>query len=94
MKRPHVDFPLDPFTPDAHVILRPRGEGWNTEVMTQMTHPWLEPSAFEDRNGPVWNVTFVEDLVHFHGTWFAYYGQSGSTLGVATYKVGETYGDL
>ena len=25
------------------------------------------------------------------GTWFAYYGQSDSTLGVATYKVGETY---
>ena len=23
--------------------------------------------------------------------WFAYYGQSDSTLGVATYRVGDTY---
>ena len=27
--------------------------------------------------------------MHFQGTWFAYYGQSDSTLGVATYKVGR-----
>jgi len=39
-------------------------------------------------------VTFVEGLVHFKDTWFAYYGQSDSTLGVATYKVGDRYSSL
>ena len=63
-----------------------------TEVMAQMNYPWLEPSTFEDQNGLVSNVTFVEGLVHFHDTWFAYYGQSDSTLGVATYQMGQTYG--
>jgi predicted GH43/DUF377 family glycosyl hydrolase len=62
-----------------------------TEIMAQMNYPWLEPSTFEDRNGLVSNVTFVEGLVHFKGTWFAYYGQSDSTLGVATHQVGDTY---
>jgi predicted GH43/DUF377 family glycosyl hydrolase len=60
--------------------------------MAQMNYPWLEPSTYEDQHGLVSNVTFVEGLVHFEGTWFAYYGQSDSTLGVATYTVGETYG--
>ena len=63
-----------------------------TEIMAQMNYPWLEPTTREDQHGLVSNVTFVEGLVHFRGTWFAYYGQSDSTLGVATYKVGETYG--
>jgi len=61
------------------------------EVLAQMNRPWLEPSTYEDRNGLVSNVTFVEGLVHFHNVWFAYYGQSDSTLGVATYRVGDTY---
>jgi predicted GH43/DUF377 family glycosyl hydrolase len=39
-------------------------------------------------------VTFVEGLVHFKDTWFAYYGQSDSTLGVATFRPGETWSDL
>ena len=65
-----------------------------TEIMAQMNYPWLEPTSFEDQHGLVSNVTFIEGLVHFKGTWFAYYGQSDSTLGVATYKVGETYGGL
>ena len=43
------------------------------------------------QHGLVSNVTFVEGLVHFKDTWFAYYGQSDSTLGVATYQVGERY---
>ena len=65
-----------------------------TEIMAQMNYPWLEPTSFEDQHGLVSNVTFIEGLVHLKGTWFAYYGQSDSTLGVATYKVGETYGGL
>jgi predicted GH43/DUF377 family glycosyl hydrolase len=63
-----------------------------TDIMAQMTYPWLEPSTFEDQHGLVSNVTFVEGLVHFKDTWFAYYGQSDSTLGVATYEPGATYG--
>jgi len=35
------------------------------------------------------NVRFVEGLVCFRDTWFAYYGQSDSTLGVATCPVGD-----
>ena len=62
-----------------------------TEIMAQMNYPWLEPTTYEDQHGLVSNVTFVEGLVNFRDTWFAYYGQSDSTLGVATYKVGETY---
>ncbi len=62
-----------------------------TEIMAEMNYPWLEPTTYEDQHGLVSNVTFVEGLVHFKGTWFTYYGQSDSTLGVATYKVGETY---
>jgi predicted GH43/DUF377 family glycosyl hydrolase len=65
-----------------------------TEIMAQMNYPWLAPSTYEDQNGLVSNVTFVEGLVHFKDTWFAYYGQSDSTLGVATYTVGEKYGSL
>jgi predicted GH43/DUF377 family glycosyl hydrolase len=65
-----------------------------TEILAQMNRPWLEPTTHEDQHGLVSNVTFVEGLVHFQDTWFAYYGQSDSTLAVATYKVGETYGGL
>jgi beta-1,2-mannosidase len=63
-----------------------------TEIMAQMSYPWLEPTTQEDQSGLVSNVTFVAGLVHFRGTWFAYYGQSDSTLAVATYEVGRTYG--
>ncbi|MEP6665059.1 MAG: glycoside hydrolase family 130 protein [Nocardioidaceae bacterium] len=63
-----------------------------TKIMAQMNYPWLAPQTYEDTHGLVSNVTFVEGLVFFHDTWFAYYGQSDSTLGVATYRVGETYG--
>ena len=57
--------------------------------MAQMNYPWLEPTTHEDQHGLVSNVTFVEGLVEHRGTWFAYYGQSDSTLGVATYRTGE-----
>ena len=65
-----------------------------TTILAQMNRPWLEPSTYEDTHGLVSNVTFVEGLVHFKGTWFAYYGQSDSTLGVATYEVGDRYSSL
>lgn len=59
-----------------------------------MTRPWLEPSTYEDQNGLVSNVTFVEGLVFYRDTWLAYYGQSDSTLAVATYRLGDRYSDL
>lgn len=65
-----------------------------TTILAQMNKPWLEPTTHEDTHGLVSNVTFVEGLVHFKDTWFAYYGQSDSTLGVATYRVGDRYSDL
>jgi beta-1,2-mannosidase len=54
-------------------------------VVAKLTEPWLEPSTREDRHGLVDNVTFVEGLVNHRGTWFAYYGQSDTTIGVATF---------
>ena len=56
-----------------------------TEVIAKMTVPWLRPQTFEDTHGLVANVTFVEGLVHFRGRWLAYYGQSDTTLAVATF---------
>jgi predicted GH43/DUF377 family glycosyl hydrolase len=50
-------------------------------ILAQMNRPWLEPSTAEDRSGLVSNVVFVEGLVLHGDTWFAYYGQSDSTLG-------------
>ena len=55
-------------------------------VLAKTTQPWLRPSTFEDTNGMVANVTFVEGLVHFHGRWLAYYGQSDTTLAVAEFN--------
>jgi predicted GH43/DUF377 family glycosyl hydrolase len=63
------------------------------EVLAHMDRPWLEPSTYEDTHGLVSNVTFVEGLVHFKDTWFAYYGQSDSTLGVATFRAGDRYAE-
>ena len=65
-----------------------------TEIFAQMNRPWLEPTTYEDQHGLVSNVTFVEGLVHFKDTWFAYYGQSDSTLGVATFTPGTAWSDL
>jgi predicted GH43/DUF377 family glycosyl hydrolase len=62
-----------------------------TRILAQLDYPWLEPETYEDTHGLVANVTFVEGLVFLRGTWFAYYGQSDSTLGVATYHVGDRY---
>jgi beta-1,2-mannosidase len=54
-------------------------------VVAKATEPWLEPTSPEDLQGLVDNVTFVEGLVFHRGTWFAYYGQSDTTIGVATF---------
>lgn len=54
-----------------------------TRVVAREPEPWLRPQSFEDTHGMVSNVTFVEGLVLFHKRWFAYYGQSDTTLAVA-----------
>lgn len=54
-----------------------------TKVLARLQDPWLRPQTYEDTHGLVSNVTFIEGLVKFHGKWFAYYGQSDTTLAVA-----------
>lgn len=56
-----------------------------TTVIARMTVPWLRPQTYEDLNGLVGNVTFVEGLVYFHDRWLAYYGQADTTLAVAEF---------
>ena len=59
------------------------------EILAELTRPWIEPTTHEERHGLVSNVTFVEGLVWFRDRWLAYYGQSDSTLGVATFVPGS-----
>ncbi len=66
--------------------------GEPTTVLARLQRPWLQPQTFEDTHGLVSNVTFVEGLVKFRDTWFAYYGQSDTTLAVATCGAGARYG--
>ncbi|CAM3701911.1 glycoside hydrolase family 130 protein [Occultella aeris] len=63
-----------------------------TTVIARMQVPWLRPQTFEDRHGLVSNVTFVEGLVSFRGKWFAYYGQSDTTLAVAVHDPAQPWG--
>jgi predicted GH43/DUF377 family glycosyl hydrolase len=66
----------------GQVLIDPRRPG---RVVAKLTEPWLEPSSAEELSGLVDNVTFVEGLVFHRGTWFAYYGQADTTIGVATF---------
>ncbi|WP_246465189.1 glycoside hydrolase family 130 protein [Ruania alkalisoli] len=63
-----------------------------TRVLARLQEPWLRPQTFEDTHGLVSNVTFVEGLVKFGGTWFAYYGQSDTTLAVAVHDPAQGWG--
>lgn len=63
-----------------------------TSVLARLQVPWLRPQTFEDMNGLISNVTFVEGLVKFKGKWFAYYGQSDTTLAVAVHDPSEVWG--
>jgi len=62
-------------------------------VIAKMTRPWLSPHTHEEHNGLVAHVTFVEGLVPFEGKWFAYYGQSDTTIGVAISEPSGRYGN-
>lgn len=63
-----------------------------TQVLARMQRPWLQPQTFEDLNGLISNVTFVEGLVKFQNKWFAYYGQSDTTLAVAVHDPALSWG--
>lgn len=64
------------------------------KILAELTSPWIEPTSYEDQNGLVSNVTFVEGLVWFRDRWLAYYGQSDSTLGVATFVPGDRWSNV
>ncbi len=64
------------------------------EILAELTRPWIEPTTYEDQHGLVSNVTFVEGLVWLRDRWLAYYGQSDSTLGVATFTPGTSWSGL
>lgn len=66
----------------GQVLIDPRHPN---RVVAKLTEPWLDPSSPEELHGLVDDVTFVEGLVFHRGTWFAYYGQSDTTIGVATF---------
>jgi predicted GH43/DUF377 family glycosyl hydrolase len=53
-------------------------------VVTTLRRPWLQPRTARERHGLVPEVTFAEGLVQLGDTWFIYYGQADSTVGVAT----------
>lgn len=63
-----------------------------TQVLARLQVPWLRPQTFEDTHGLISNVTFVQGLVHFRGKWFAYYGQSDTTLAVAVHDPADPWG--
>ncbi|WP_114853991.1 glycoside hydrolase family 130 protein [Brachybacterium sp. YJGR34] len=63
-----------------------------TRILARLQEPWLRPQTFEDTHGLVSNVTFVEGLVKFRGTWLAYYGQSDTTLAVAVADPAAPFG--
>lgn len=63
-----------------------------TRVLARLQVPWLRPQTYEDTHGLVSNVTFVEGLVHFRERWFAYYGQSDTTLAVAVHDPAHPWG--
>jgi beta-1,2-mannosidase len=64
------------------------------QILAELSRPWLAPTTYADKHGLVSNVTFVEGLVWFRDRWLAYYGQSDSTLGVATFQPGQMYSNL
>jgi predicted GH43/DUF377 family glycosyl hydrolase len=55
--------------------------------LARLDRPSVTVSAQNERLGQVNEVVFCEGMVQFKGTWFLYYGQGDSQLGVATAKV-------
>ncbi|KAG7661613.1 uncharacterized protein J8A68_004882 [[Candida] subhashii] len=51
--------------------------------VTRLEKPMIIPETEDEKNGLVNNVVFCEGIVLFNGTWFLYYGQADSVLGVA-----------
>ena len=79
--------PSGAFRPDIDV---PEGE-YQPALMggpiARIEKPMLVPTGANEEQGLVDQVVFSEGLVQYRGTWFLYFGQADSTLGVATAEV-------
>lgn len=51
--------------------------------LARMEHPVLKPELANEKEGQVNQVVFCEGLVQFKGSWYLYFGQGDSELGVA-----------
>ena len=85
----HADGTVDVDYRCGQIVIDPAEP---TKVMARLQEPWLRPQTYEDTHGLVSNVTFVEGLVKFRGRWFAYYGQSDTTLAVAVADPADGFG--
>lgn len=59
--------------------------------LQRLSQPFLVPQTEQETQGQVPNVVFSEGLVQFKGKWYLYFGQSDTTIGVATADV-QGYG--
>ncbi len=59
------------------------------KLKERLSHYFFTPERTFEKQGQVDNVTFLEGLVPYKGTWYLYYGAADSTICVATYKPGE-----
>ncbi|HKI44763.1 MAG TPA: glycoside hydrolase family 130 protein [Balneolales bacterium] len=59
------------------------------KLKERLSHYFFTPERRFEKQGQVDNVTFLEGLVPYKGTWYLYYGAADSTICVATYKPGE-----
>ncbi len=59
------------------------------QLKERTDHYFLKPERKFEKEGQVDNVTFLEGLVSYKGTWYLYYGAADSTVCVATYNPGH-----
>lgn len=55
------------------------------QLKDRLSHNFFKPERMFEKRGQVDNVTFLEGLVPYKGTWYLYYGAADSTICVATY---------
>lgn len=55
--------------------------------LKRLPEPFLVPQTEQETQGQVPNVVFSEGLVQYKGKWYLYYGQSDTTIGLATAPV-------
>ncbi|MEK8168834.1 hypothetical protein NKH77_00500 [Streptomyces sp. M19] len=75
--------------PDQGPVLKratPHRPGRPHKAVARLEQPFLIPTSDDEQDGQVNHVVFSEGLVHYHDTWFLYYGMADSVLGTATYR--------